>query len=76
MASSSYKKVSTHYVVRVVVERVDAFGVVAYGNEVPAVESIDRKVSEVGNAVAKDKLLSAAITKAKGHLDLMGEEEG
>lgn len=65
--------ISTHYVIRTVVEEVTTTGVVPYGESVPAPNSIDRQVREAGSAVAKDKLLSAAIEKAKGHLDLMGD---
>lgn len=72
--ADSRKHISTHYVIRVVVEEVQTSGLVPYGDLVPLSNTIDRRVTEVGNAVAKDMNLDAAISKAKGHLDLMSEE--
>lgn len=72
--ADSRKHISTHYVIRVVVEEVQTSGIVPYGDSVPLSTTIDRKVSEVGNAVTKDINLDRAIEKAKGHLDLMVED--
>jgi hypothetical protein len=62
-----------HYTIRVVVEEVTVTGVIPYNGTAEEATDTKRTVSEVGSAVVRDKVMAAAITKAKGHLELMGE---
>lgn len=73
MADKDRKIVSTHYVIRVVVEQVTTTGELPYQGDVPIPGTINRDVREVGNFVAKDAGLAVTITKAVGHLNLMGD---
>ncbi len=73
MAEKDRKHVSTHFVIRTVVEEVVTTGEMPYQGDVPIPGTINRDVREVGNFVTKDKNLPAAIEKATGHLKLIGD---
>lgn len=71
--SNKREVVKHHYTIRVVMEEVIVTGTIPYNGTAAEATDLTRTVTEMGSVVARDKVRLAAITKAKGHLDLMGE---
>lgn len=76
MGSATRKVLSTHYVARVVIEKVTKSGVMEYGvTEPDAATQINRDVAEVGNFTAIDPDLNTTIRKAWDGLGIFKEEK-
>lgn len=67
------KKLSTHYVVRTVIERVDKTGVVPYNGSDEEATQIDRHVTEIGNFTVTGVNLNKALERAQTALEINGE---
>lgn len=67
------QQLSTHFVIRYIVEKVTVTGVVPYGGDEADPSSIKRDVGELGNATVKTKTLEGAVEQTIKHLQILVE---